>query len=400
MQSARATLAAMATIGCSFMGSTLITPLYAPYRHAFGFSEITLTLIYAVYVVGNVVALFFFGRLSDSIGRRTVALPALGLIAGSMLIFLFAQSTTSLFAARALSGLGIGLATGTATAWLADLYTGDEKRATLLASGANAVGVAVGPLVAGAIAQYTNAPLRWPFIAYIPLLVAAAVLVARSTENVAERKAVSLRPRIGVPQEIRPKFVAPAIAAFGSFALIGYYASLIPTLLAQEMHETNDLVAGAIVSELFAAMAIVIAITRGLTSRCAMLGALWLLLPSVGLLLLAQSARSIELLLVAGACGGIAAGIGYRGSLQVVNEIAPSDRRAEVVSAYLIACFVGNSLPVIGIGFIAAASNSMTASLTFGATIAAFATVALFFEHLREARRPQGRPRTERSFFG
>ena len=61
------------------MGSTLLTPLYLIYRRMFGFSEVTLTLIYAVYVVGNLAALFFFGRLSDQIGRRRTSLPAIAL---------------------------------------------------------------------------------------------------------------------------------------------------------------------------------------------------------------------------------------------------------------------------------------------------------------------------------
>jgi MFS family permease len=51
----------------------------------FGFSEITLTPIYAVHVVGNVVALLLFGRLSDQLGRKRVTLPALGLAASSAL---------------------------------------------------------------------------------------------------------------------------------------------------------------------------------------------------------------------------------------------------------------------------------------------------------------------------
>src|SRR5690348_13074643 len=37
-------------IALMFMGSTLLTPLYVIYQRAFGFTEITLTLVYAVYV--------------------------------------------------------------------------------------------------------------------------------------------------------------------------------------------------------------------------------------------------------------------------------------------------------------------------------------------------------------
>lgn len=377
-------------IGLSFMGSTLITPLYALYRQAFGFSEITLTLIYSIYVVGNLTAVLFFGRLSDRIGRRTVSLPALGLAAGSMLLFLFARGTASLFAARALSGFAIGIATGTGTAWMTDLNAENKTRATVLASASNAIGIAIGPLLAGATAQFVTRPLQIPFIVYLPMLAVCALLIWRTTDTVRPSATgkISFAPKVGVPSEIRAQFAAPAVAAFGTFALIGFYAALIPTVLAADMHERSVLIEGAVVSELFAVTAATIVATRALGSRAAMLGALWSLLPSIALLLLAQSTHSMTLLLVAAGCGGVAAGLGYRGSLQIVNEIAPQNRRAEVVSAYLIACFVGNSVPVVGIGLITAASNSMTASLAFGATIAAFTLAALIFERYRSRSSP------------
>jgi hypothetical protein len=52
----------------------------------------------------------------------------------------------------------------------------------------------------------------------------------------------------------------------------------------------------------------------------------------------------MPLLLTAAAVGGVAASLGYRGSLEVVNRIAPPQQRSEVVSSYLMAAFGGNSL--------------------------------------------------------
>src|SRR5689334_15738557 len=51
-------------IAVMFVGTTLVTPLYDVYRKEFGFSEMTLTLVYAVYAVGNLLSLGFFGRIS------------------------------------------------------------------------------------------------------------------------------------------------------------------------------------------------------------------------------------------------------------------------------------------------------------------------------------------------
>jgi MFS family permease len=48
---------------------------------------------YAIYVVGTVAAMFFFGRLSDQVGRCVVVLISLGIAAAAALVFLFAQQT-------------------------------------------------------------------------------------------------------------------------------------------------------------------------------------------------------------------------------------------------------------------------------------------------------------------
>ena len=91
----------------------------------------------------------------------------------------------------------------------------------------------------------------------------------------------------------------------------------------------------------------------------------------------AQSLASLATLLAGTAVSGLSSALGYRGSLQVVNDIAPDDRRAEVVSSYFLACFFGNSVPVIGVGILAAAAGFFPASLIFAAVIAALALFAI-----------------------
>jgi hypothetical protein len=73
---------------------------------------------------------------------------------------------------------------------------------------------------------------------------------------------------------------------------------------------------------------------------------------------------------------GISAALGYRGSLEVVNRIAPRDKRSEVVSSYLIAVYLGNSLPIIGIGLLSEMVSSIAAHLAFAVIISLLAAVA------------------------
>ena len=368
-------------LGVMFVGAILPTPLYPLYRQAFGFSGVTLTLIYATYVLGNLAALLLFGRLADQIGRRAASLPAVAVGIASTIVFAAAQGTGWLFAARALSGFSTGLASVAATAWIAELYGGrDRGGAARIASGANFFGCAAGPLIGGLFAQFAFAPLRLPFFAYLILLCGAAGAILIPRETVTQRKPlgnVSLRPRVGVPPGIRLQFVSPAVTGFATFSLIGFYSALIPSVLGETLHQSAPLVAGLIVCELFLVAAVAILASGMFASQTATRAALLLLPPSVWILVGAEVAHSLALLVFAAALGGLAGGLGYRGSLEVINRIAPGDRRSEVVSSYMIAIFAGNSVPVIGIGFLAAAATALTAHVVFAAVLTVLAGVAL-----------------------
>ena len=378
----RAALTAVAAqLGIMFIGAILPTPLYPLYREAFGFSGVTLTLIYATYVLGNLSALLFFGRLADQIGRRPASLPAVAVGIASAVIFAAAQGTGWLFVARGVSGFSTGLASGAATAWIAELYTGSDKsRAARVASAANFLGCAAGPLIGGLFAQFAPAPLRLPYLAFLVLLCGAAGAIMLPRETVMQPKLlpdIELHPRIGVPPGIRLQFISPAVTGFATFSLIGFYSALIPSLLGETLHQTAPLVAGAIVCELFLIAAIAILASGAFASQAATLAALLLLPPSVWILVGAEIAHSLTLLVFAAALGGLAGGLGYRGSLEVINSIAPGDRRSEVVSSYMIAIFAGNSVPVIGIGFLSAATTALTAHVTFAAVLTGLAALAL-----------------------
>jgi predicted MFS family arabinose efflux permease len=363
-----------------FVGAIMPTPLYPLYRQAFGFSGVTLTFIYAVYVLGNLIALLLLGRLADQIGRRTVKLPAIGFGILSTLAFALADSTAWLLAARILSGLATGLAAGAATAWIADLYDhrGDGAAARLAAAG-NFFGCSAGPLLAGFLAEFAPAPLQLCFFVYLALLCAAAFAILFVPETVKNPKrlgAISLKPRLGVPYGIRLQFVSPAVGGFAVFSLIGFYAALIPSLLAESLHVPSPVVSGAIVGEVFGIAALTILLTGWLASQATLLTALALLLPSVWLLIGAEIARSLSLLFVSAALCGITGGLGYRGTLEVINRIAPADQRSEVVSSYLVALFAGNSVPVIGIGLLSAETGTLSAHVTFAVVITALAGIA------------------------
>jgi MFS family permease len=375
------TLAAT-VLAALFIGATLPTPLYPIYRRDFGFSEIMLTLIFAVYVVGNLAALFLVGRLSDQAGRRKVMLLAIGTGMASTIAFVVANSVAWLFIARVLTGFASGVGAGTATAWIAELHPRASKAAaTRIACTANFIGIAIGPLLAGLLAQYAPLPLRLAWFVNLAVLAAIALPTLAIAETVPETvdrvSDLSLRPRLGVPADIRLQFLSPAVTAFAIFAVMGFYAALIPNMLAEALHLGAPAIAGAIVFALFAVATLTTVLTGEMTSRSTMLSGLVLLFPSLLLLVLAERTESMLTLVLAAACGGVCAALGYRGSLEVVNRIAPDERRAEVISTYLITVYAGNALPVIGVGVLSAWTGAEAAHRVFAAVIAVLAAAAL-----------------------
>lgn len=363
-----------------FVGATLPTPLYPLYRKSFGFGEIALTLVYSIYVLGNLGALFFFARLSDQAGRKFAAWPAIGIGVASTIAFALANGLAWLFVARALSGFATGLASSTMTAWIAELEPRDRSNAgAVTATVANFAGLAIGPLLGSVPAEFQLHPLRLPFVVYLVVLLLigiALVPVPETVEHAKRRFAeLSLRPRFGVPREILASFVSPAVTAFVTFALIGIYAALIPSVLADALKEHRPLVAGAVIFVLFTVAALAVVLARRMASRTAMLSSLWLFPPSVALLIVAERLHQLPVLMAASVLAGVAASLGYRGSLAVVNRIAPAERRGEVVSTYLIVVYCGNSLPVIGIGLLSAKTSPEVAHIAFACLISALAVV-------------------------
>jgi MFS family permease len=104
--------------------SAVPTPLYVIYQHRDHFSTLMITVVYAVYAIGVIASLFLGGHVSDWVGRRRVLVPALAVNVLSALLFIAFPSLPGLIVARVISGVSIGLTTGTATAYLAELHAG------------------------------------------------------------------------------------------------------------------------------------------------------------------------------------------------------------------------------------------------------------------------------------
>ena len=94
------------------------------------------------------------------------------------------MSLAGLLVARLLTGVALGAAVATATAYIADLDAGPDgsptRRSGIVATVANIGGLALGPLLAGVLAQYAPAGLTLPYVVLLTALLVATVAVAGS----------------------------------------------------------------------------------------------------------------------------------------------------------------------------------------------------------------------------
>ncbi|KDQ71412.1 MFS transporter [Streptomyces halstedii] len=363
-------------------GTTLPTPLYGLYQDTFGFSELTVTIVYAVYAFGVIGVLLLAGNASDAVGRRPVLLWGLGCAAVSAVCFLCATSLGWLYVGRLLSGLSAGLFTGAATAYVMELAPGrGSPRATLVATAANMGGLGCGPLLAGLLAQYAAWPLRLPFAVHLALLAGSALLLLGLEETVRERRPLStVRPRRpGLPPEVRSVFKPAALASFAGFALFGVFTSVSPAFLSESLDVDNHAVSGLIVAlAFFASIAGQAAVGRFGVRRSLPLGCAALL---IGLALLAGALRwqLLPLVVVSALVGGAGQGLAFRAALSGVAGASPADRRAAVISTLFVVAYTGISLPVIGVGVLSGPLGLESAGLVFIACMAALVAAAAVY---------------------
>jgi len=175
---------AAGVIGLGLFASLTPSPLYRTYSILWHFSPVTLTLIYATYAFGVLVALLGAGSVSDDIGRRPVLLAALAALMASTVLFIVADSAAWLFVARGVQGLATGAALSAASAALLDLHPRrDPAGVGLTTATVAAGGMGLGMLVSSSLVQIGWEPRVLPYAILLGLFTVAfaGALLAAAT---------------------------------------------------------------------------------------------------------------------------------------------------------------------------------------------------------------------------
>jgi len=353
------------------------TPLYRVYQEKWGFSAATLTAVFAVYVLFLVVTLLTAGSLSDHVGRRPLVIAGIILSAAACVLFLAANGTGLLFAARALQGIAVGAGLNTLGAVLLDLRP-RSSLAPLLSSAAPNAGLAAGALLTAVLVQYGPAPTQLVWWLLLAAFAAALVLLAAMPEPGTRRPGAlaSLRPRISVPRPARGAFARAVPALVAVWALGGFYLSLGPSLAAQLSHSRNLLWGGAVAFLLTGVGAAAALAVRNLRPATVMLGGCLALTVGAGTTIAAIQVGAPAVLLLGTGLAGAGFGPAFLGAYRTVVALAAPADRAGLIAAIFTVSYLSMGLPALIAGITATQAGLHSTALVYSAAVAGLAALA------------------------
>ncbi|MBR7192468.1 MFS transporter [Gordonia sp. SCSIO 19800] len=347
-----------ATFMMVLFASAAPSPLYPVYQELWGFSALTLTLVFAVYVVTMLVSLLTVGSLSDHVGRRPVLAVALVLLIASMVLFVVAEDVGTLLAARALQGLATGAAMGTLTATTVDLQPSARAGSTIVGA-APAVGLASGVAVAGVLVEYAPAPrvlIYEIILGLFAALLIALLVVPETRERIGfdsrRHLAGTLAPQVRVPREVRTVFLASVPALVATWSLGGLYLSLGSSVVSRVFGVGNHGAAGAILFVFFACAAVT---SLFITDRSSTIKAAYgfpALAAGVVISLAGVLIESLPFYIV----GSIVAGSGWAATflsaMDNITAATPPAMRGQVFSSVFVASYLAFSVPAVIAGIV------------------------------------------------
>ena len=360
--------------------SSAPSPLYPVLQKEFGFSSLTLTVIFAVYVLALLVSLLTVGRLSDYVGRRPVLAVALLVEAASMALFLGADGVGWLVAARIVQGLATGAAVGVLGAYLLDLQPGDGSRlGSLVNSVAPTSGLGLGAIVTGALVQYAPHPTRLVFAILTSLFLVLTALVAALPETVRREPGAlaALRPQVAVPTRARRAFAAALPTMVSTWALGGLMLSVGGSLLASVFDVTNHAAVGVVIGLFAASGAGAALLTRDLQPAPMTRFGTSALVVGVALFIVGLAATSLPVFVVAALVAGAGFGSAFLGALRSLTQLAEPHERAALLSAVYVVSYLAFSIPAFVAGLLIEHTGLRDTSLGYGGFVAVVAVGAL-----------------------
>ncbi len=351
-----------------YMATNTPSALYPVYERIYGITPFTVTTIYGMYAGTLIPTLVLVGSLAHIIGFRRLLALAWFAAALGIGIFALAHAPWTLYLARLVQGIAVGLATGgIAASFVALEPERNTRRASIALTLALSLGCAVGPIVGGVFVAY----LPWPNrLVFVVLAVALAVLAAGFLMLPRDLgiTGVRWRPRLPtLPDADRRPFLLACASSFIVWSAAALFLALAPSYFHEATGSTNPVLAGASAGLTFVSAGVSQLLLRAKDAwRLQRAG---LVVTCLGLIALVTGGRAQLGWLILGSAliAGYGIGMVLLGSTNAVNELsAHRPDHASVFAAYFLASYCGSGIPIMGIGLLGNLIGTPAAVLIFG----------------------------------
>lgn len=374
-------------------GGNHFTPLLSLYRDVGNYSEVSVDLFLATYVLGLVPGLLVSGPLSDRYGRKplTVIGVILG-IAASLILAVSFHSEVLMCAGRMLAGAGVGIGMAVGTSWLKELSVAPFDKTADSTAGARrpslilTLGFGLGAGASGVLAQWGPWPTATPYALHVLLSVFALAALLKAPETVTPelrhpgQRATSLRADLRVPLVGHHRFRRVIVpAAPWIFATAGVAYAVIPMLEGERLGSMQlgyatlltvlTLGTGALIQPFTAR------INKATGGRALLVGMSTMI---AGLVIAAVNAHYLSL--VAGAVAAVLLGASYGialvSGLVEIQQIATGRDLAGLTGVFYSLSYLGFLLPVALAGLAGLASYTVLLGTVAVVCLASLALVA------------------------
>ena len=320
-----------------------LMPLISDHQHL---GAARLDAIFGIYALGLLPGLLVGGRVSDALGRQSVALAGATTALVGTLAMLLSQQPDVLLVGRLIVGIGVGLLMSSCTAWASDLK-GPAGAAT--AGAVLLAGFAVGPFAAGVIARAGQFGIRVSFGLAAALVVAAMVITVvavRRGDATASATAHHWKPSAAARQGTAWALswampLAPWVFASATLGFITIPSRVHTGLTAPMAAGTATLMVNGV-----SALIQVLARARRWGPQAGTVGAVLAAL-GYAVTALAPPTMSLTLGLPLFLVLGCASGLCLREGLIDLEAAAPQRLRGALVGVFYVVTYIGFGLPLV-----------------------------------------------------
>jgi MFS family permease len=381
---------ALALLALGAAGAGIPSPLYPAYQAQLGFTDVTLTVIYAVYPLVSVPAVYLLGPLGDRLSPRRVMRCGIAVAAAGSVALALATNTGWLILGRVAYGIALAVITG---AGVAVATSGADKvRAGLVSATVFILGTGMGPVLGGALTRFGPSPGLLPFGVNLVLL--GIVFIGLGSVPDPEpgpsndRGAPVTDGEPAMTHTVRRALVVAAVNGFLGWAVVGLFLGLISSVAERFLGLRDPLVAGGLAGALLLCSTLTVpAVTRLGPRRSQFVGLVAL---AASLVVLAPGVNSLVAVLVACVIAGLANGLLYSGATTTVATMAPPQRASGTAAAVYSAFYLGAGLPALLVGLLTTALPLDTALSTIAIgtlALTALMTVLSIVDSRHAARR-------------